>query len=93
MTIGSGVGHIDDDTESKLLVSLSLSVLFDSRFVDETYDESPDVDAPHVFGSAKTLLTKVVASDDFGSETAFDGDGISSTSFDTVDSSESAPFT
>lgn len=34
-----------------------------SRFADETYDERPDAEAPHVFGSASTLLTKVVAND------------------------------
>lgn len=58
-----GVGQIDEDIESKLLVSLSFSMLRVSRFAEVTYEERPDVDAPHVFGSASTLLTKVVAND------------------------------
>lgn len=70
ITIGSGVGQTDDDIESKLLVSLSFSVERVSRLADETYDESPDVDAPHVFGSARTLSTNVLAKD--GTLSAFD---------------------
>lgn len=63
MTMGSGVGHTDDAIESKLLDSLSMSVVCVSRFADDTYEDRPDVEAPHVFGSASTLFTKVVAND------------------------------